>query len=119
MKAYKGTDKDLKCRGLQYELGKEIVHKGDVSPCQNGLHACENPLDVLAYYIPADGARYFEVDCDGDIKHHKCESWREWFGTRWQVIRYTAGEMKARRLLANAVLPPEGQQDAQKRVHAG
>lgn len=44
--------------------------------------------------------------------HHKCEIWREWFGTRWQVIRYTAGEMKARRLLANAVLPPEGQQDA-------
>ena len=74
MKAYKGTDKNLQCKGLQYELGKEIVHNGDVSPCQNGLHACENPLDVLAYYIPADGSRYFEVDCEGEIKHHTEDS---------------------------------------------
>ena len=74
MKAYKGTDKNLQCKGLQYELGKETVHKGEVVPCKEGWHACKNPLDVLAYYIPADGARYFEVDCDGDIKHHNDDS---------------------------------------------
>ena len=74
MKAYKGTDKNLQCKGLQYELGKETVHKGDVVTCKEGLHACENPLDVLAYYIPADGSRYFEVDCEGEIKHHTEDS---------------------------------------------
>ena len=31
--------------------------------------------------------------------HHKCEIWQEWFSGEWQVIRYVAGEMKAREKL--------------------
>lgn len=29
-----------------------------------GLHACEMPLDVLGYYVPGDGSRYFEAELD-------------------------------------------------------
>ena len=64
MKVYKATDKDMKCRGFQYELGKTAEVKGDVELCKNGLHACEMPLDVLGYYAPGDGSRYFEAELE-------------------------------------------------------
>lgn len=49
--AYKGFDKDLKCRGFQYEVGKEYELPEGVEPelCKQGFHACESPLNVLDY----------------------------------------------------------------------
>jgi hypothetical protein len=60
MKAYKGFDKDLKCRGFQYELGREY-QETEASLCRKGFHACENPLDTFRYYPPTD-SRYCEVE---------------------------------------------------------
>ena len=64
MKVYKATDKDMKCRGFQYEIGKTAEVEGDIELCKNGLHACEMPLDVLGYYAPGDGSRYFEAELE-------------------------------------------------------
>ena len=64
MKVYKATDKDMKCRGFQYTLGKTAEVDGDIELCERGLHACEMPLDVLGYYVPGDGSRYFEAELD-------------------------------------------------------
>ena len=62
MKAYKGFNKELKCRDFQYEVGKEYEEpKADLCSC--GFHACENPLDVFNYYAPAT-SRYCEVEMD-------------------------------------------------------
>ena len=67
MKVYKGTDKDMKCRGMQYELGK-TERTDDAIRCGNkGFHSCEAPLDVLRYYPMRDGNRYFEAEADGKI----------------------------------------------------
>ena len=44
--AFKGFDKDLKCRDYQYEIGKEFVHTGDVKTCNSGFHSCEHPADT-------------------------------------------------------------------------
>ena len=62
MKCYKGFDKDLKCRGFQYEIGREYEEDA-ADICHKGFHACENPMDVFGYYNPAD-SRYCEVDLD-------------------------------------------------------
>ena len=64
MKVYKATDKDMKCRGFQYKLGKTAEVDGDAKLCERGLHACEMPLDVLGYYTPGDGSRYFEAELE-------------------------------------------------------
>lgn len=66
IKGVKGFDKDLKCRGFQYEVGKEYEQKGKILCCNNGFHFCEDPFDVLNYYHPND-SRYCEVEGEGKI----------------------------------------------------
>ena len=63
---YKGFDKDLKCRGYQYEEGKEYVHEGEVKACKGGFHACGNPFDVLDFYAPNEFHRFCEVEGSGE-----------------------------------------------------
>lgn len=74
MIVYKGTDKDMKCRGFQFDLGKEYVEE-EAELCEKGFHGCEYPLDVFAYYNPADSL-FFEADLDGVTDEAKGDSKR-------------------------------------------
>ena len=67
LKVYKGTDKDMKCRGMQYELGKTYESDDAIRCGSKGFHSCEAPLDVFNYYPPRTGARYFAAEADGKV----------------------------------------------------
>ena len=64
--AYKAMDKNMQCRGKQYEVGK-TYYEDEADCCHAGMHACENPLDVLHYYPLRNGPRFFEVECGGNV----------------------------------------------------
>ena len=63
--AYKAFDKNMQCRGFQFEVGAHYEHNGKVEPCKSGFHACKNPLDVWNYY-PIN-SRYAIVEIAGDV----------------------------------------------------
>ena len=61
---YKAFNKDMTCRGFQYEVGKEFVIDQEIKLCEKGFHFCENPLDTLSYY-PLIGSVFAEVEATG------------------------------------------------------
>ena len=70
MKAYKGFNADMTCRGFQYKEG-ETYHEDIADLCHKGFHACERPLDVLAYYSP-NSSVFHEVELD-DVSEQREE----------------------------------------------
>ena len=72
VKAFKGFNRDLTCRGFQYEEGKEF-HTDRAECCEEGFHACEYPLDCLSYYSPYQSV-YHEVELSGDLDKERSSS---------------------------------------------
>ncbi len=64
--AYKGFNKNLKCRVFQYEVGKEYEMSGRIACCERGFHACESPLEVFDHYDMLN-SRFAEVEQSGEI----------------------------------------------------
>jgi hypothetical protein len=64
VKAWKGFNADMTCRGHQYADGQTYEHSGRVSLCNSGFHAVLLPLDALSYY-PAPKSMYREVELEG------------------------------------------------------
>ena len=66
IKSYKAFDKNMRCRGFQYEVGKEYDMNGDIQCCKRGFHACESPMEVWDYYDMLT-SRFAEVEQSGKI----------------------------------------------------
>ena len=64
--AYKGFDKDFKCRDFQYEVGKTYEMDGNIKCCDRGFHACESPMEVFDHYDMLS-SRFAEVEQSGKI----------------------------------------------------
>lgn len=64
--SYKGFDKNMQCRGFQYEVGKEYEMDGEIKCCDRGFHACKSPMEVWDYYDMLN-SRYAEVEQSGKI----------------------------------------------------
>lgn len=83
--AFKGFDKDLKCRDFQYEIGKTYSMPEKPEICERGFHCCTQLSEVFSYYPPStlavdgnidyflpvkkfpSGNRYCMVEVCGDI----------------------------------------------------
>lgn len=66
MKAYKGFNKGLVCRGYRFKAHEVNITKA-ANCVQNGFHCAENPLDCLTYYPHWDSSEYWIVDAGGDV----------------------------------------------------
>jgi hypothetical protein len=72
IKGYKGFNKNMTCRGFQYEEGKEYEEE-TADSCHSGFHACEYPLDCFNYYSPNESV-YHEVEQSGEFDRGEDDS---------------------------------------------
>ena len=61
IKSYKAFDKNMQCRGFQYEVGKEYEMDGEIKCCERGFHACKSPMEVWDHYDMLN-SRFAEVE---------------------------------------------------------
>lgn len=66
MYAFKGFNKDLKCRDYQFEMGIKAVTE-DANCVKNGFHCAENPLTCFVYYPNVRKSIYCLVEITGDM----------------------------------------------------
>ena len=68
MEGYKAFDKNLKCRGMQYEIGKEYELGETPIPCQRGYHFCKTVADCYNFYDRTEETRICKVEAFGEIQ---------------------------------------------------
>ena len=74
MISYKGLNKDLTCRGLQYELNKKIaINEFPIICGERGFHSCLNPIDIFNHYSPSDSV-FYESSIDGKMDFSSVDS---------------------------------------------
>ena len=66
IKSYKAFDKNMQCRGFQYEVGKEYEIDREIKCCDRGFHACKSPMEVWDHYDMLS-SRFAEVEQSGKI----------------------------------------------------
>lgn len=81
VEGYKGTDKDMCCRGYQYELNKkfDMPEDAEITVCGSGFHLCPKLSQVPAYYPVCMGNRFFKVSAlipKSQITEFKRGYWR-------------------------------------------
>ena len=90
----KGFDKDLRCRGMQFEVGKEYstgAADADISLCTNTVfHFCDSLRKVHTHYsvIPEEDNRFCEIEVLGALVSDdtKCGS------NRIRIVREILGD---------------------------
>ena len=70
IKSYKAFDKNMQCRGFQYEVGKEYEMDGEIKCCERGFHACKSPMEVWDHYDMLN-SRFAEVEQSGKIEEEE------------------------------------------------
>jgi len=74
MKGYKVFNSDWTCKGFQYEIGKEYVHKGSIKICNRGFHFCEKLIDCFIWYKFDPNNKVAEVEAFGTIEKEEEKS---------------------------------------------
>ena len=66
MNGFKATDKDMKCLGFQFKIGKWFETTEPLELCKSGFHFCKYPSGVYSYYNV--GCRIFEIEAEGILE---------------------------------------------------
>ena len=67
VKGFKAFDKNMKCRGMQYEVGKEYTMEELPIPCERGYHFCKSISDCYDYYEMSEDTRICEIEAFGKV----------------------------------------------------
>ena len=107
--SYKGFNKDMTCRGFQYEEGKDYETER-AEACETGFHACEYPLDCFGYYAPAS-SEFHVVEQSGELSRNgddsKVASTKIHIGVKISI----AGMVKAAIEFTMSRIKPESKSD--------
>ena len=68
IEGYKAFDKNLCCRGFQFEIGKEFKFDGEPIPCKQGFHFCMKLGECYDYYPAEPDTRICKVEALGEVK---------------------------------------------------
>ena len=68
MEGYKAFNKNLQCRGMQYEIGKEYELGETPIPCQRGYLFCKTVADCYNFYDRTEETRICKVEAFGEIQ---------------------------------------------------
>ncbi len=68
MIGYKAFNKDLTCRGFQYEVGQTYSMDESPIPCQRGFHFCKSIAETYQYYDMSDNTRICKIEALGEVQ---------------------------------------------------
>ena len=68
MIGYKAFNKDLTCRGFQYEIGQTYSMDESPVPCERGFHFCKSIAETYDYYNMSDNTRICKIEALGEVQ---------------------------------------------------
>ena len=68
MIGYKAFNKDLTCRGFQYEVGQTYSMEESPVPCERGFHFCKSIAETYKYYNMSDNTRICKIEALGEVQ---------------------------------------------------
>ena len=68
MIGYKAFNKDLTCRGFQYEIGQTYSMDESPVPCERGFHFCKSIAETYDYYDMSDNTRICKIEALGEVQ---------------------------------------------------
>ena len=68
MIGYKAFNKDLTCRGFQYEVGQTYSMNESPIPCERGFHFCKSIAETYDFYPTSDDTRICKIEALGEVQ---------------------------------------------------
>lgn len=108
VEGYKGTDKNMCCKGYQYTLNKQhdMPEGSNIKECESGFHFCLNLNSVFGYYSIGNGNRFFKVSAlvrkkEYDEYQEAMKSPSRWFGLGFA---FSGGKFTSKSIIFTAEL---------------
>lgn len=75
MRGFKAFDKNLTCKGFQYEIGHTYEFDGESIPCKQGFHFCKSITECYNCYPMTNDTRICVIEAVGEIKTNDNENY--------------------------------------------